>query len=184
MRDYTYVRQFGRLDHLSTQDRKQRLKDRIPHLSTQLRHIRPFESHYYALPDGEAKVDFLRDKFRRWLPTTLSYSSKERRFRAREFQEGEPPKEISEFVDRVVRLFVALIGGAFLVVPMIIMTINQSVTKSLVIAPLSVLLFAVVISFGVRTTNAETLVATATYAAVLVVFVGSAQQGAVETGKS
>lgn len=78
-------------------------------------------------------------------------------------------------MDRIVRLIVAFIGGAFLVVPMLVMTLHQSQTKSLITASLSVVFFAIAISFGFKTTNVETLVATATYAAVLVVFVGSTQ---------
>ena len=72
-------------------------------------------------------------------------------------------------MDRIVRLIVAFAGGGFLVIPMLVMTIHQPQTKSLITASLSVVLFGIAISFGVRTNNVETLVATATYAAVLVI---------------
>jgi hypothetical protein len=38
--------------------------------------------------------------------------------------------------------------------------------------------FSLVLSLGIRVSNVETLVATATYAAVLVVFVGTSSVGA------
>jgi hypothetical protein len=68
---------------------------------------------------------------------------------------------------------VAITGGLFLVTPMIIMTLQPSEVKSLVTVSAFVLLFALSLSFGVKVSNIETLVSTATYAAVLVVFVGT-----------
>jgi hypothetical protein len=56
---------------------------------------------------------------------------------------------------------------------MLIMAIHPSTTKSLIIVSVSVFLFALALTSGVRVTNNEGLVSTATYAAVLVVFVGS-----------
>lgn len=64
-------------------------------------------------------------------------------------------------------------GGTFLVVPMLIMAIDPSQTKSLATASVSVIVFALILSFAIRLSNVETLVSTATYAAVLVVFVGT-----------
>jgi hypothetical protein len=56
--------------------------------------------------------------------------------------------------------------------PMLIMAIDSSTKKSLVTASASILLFIAVLTFGVRVSNIEALLSTATYAAVLVVFVG------------
>jgi hypothetical protein len=59
-----------------------------------------------------------------------------------------------------------------------VMSIRPSLTKNLVTASVCMILFAVRLSFWVKSTNMETLVATATYSAVLVVFVGaSTSQG-------
>jgi len=113
----------------------------------------------------------------RHLPVQLSFSSHERRERKKEYTEGRLPKEVSTLVDRLVRFVIALTGGAFVVIPMIVMSINQSQTKSLITVSACVIIFALVASLGVRVSNVETLVATATYAAVLVVFVGTSNAG-------
>jgi hypothetical protein len=81
--------------------------------------------------------------------------------------------QISDFVDRLVRFIAALIGGIFLIVPMVIMVLSQSRTKSLITVSVAVLLFSAALAFGLKANNVETLVSTATYAAVLVVFVGT-----------
>ena len=56
---------------------------------------------------------------------------------------------------------------------MVIMTLDKSVNKSLITVSVAVLLVGAALSLGIKASNMETLVATATYAAVLVVFVGS-----------
>ena len=67
----------------------------------------------------------------------------------------------------------AFLGGAALLVPMIIMVFNSSLAKSLIVTSVAVFLFAVFLALGIYSSNMDTLVATATYAAVLVVFVGT-----------
>ncbi|KAJ3544975.1 hypothetical protein NM208_g2750 [Fusarium decemcellulare] len=154
----------------------------------------PFTSHYSFFKDTDAQIDPLRTALMKHLPSRLTFSQEERSQRREEYQEGKPPNELSKFVDRVVRFIVALIGGSFLVAPMIIMTLQASQKKSLITVSVAVLLFALSLSFGVRVSNylvfwvysyyynkehitrvsnVETLVSTATYAAVLVVFVGT-----------
>jgi hypothetical protein len=59
---------------------------------------------------------------------------------------------------------------------MLVMALGPSTEKSLVTVSAAVVLFAGVLTFGVRVTNVEALVSTATYAAVLVVFVGSSAE--------
>lgn len=63
-------------------------------------------------------------------------------------------------------------GAFFLVVPMIITTLHQSQTKSLITVSVAVVTFALLMALGVRVSNVETLISTATYAAVLMVFLG------------
>lgn len=58
-------------------------------------------------------------------------------------------------------------------VPMIIiMTLHQAKTKSLIAVSICIILLALMMALGVRVSNVETLVSTATYAAVLMVFLG------------
>ena len=56
---------------------------------------------------------------------------------------------------------------------MLAMSFNPSTTKSLVVVSAAVVLFALLMSLSFHTDNKDTLTATATYAAVLVVFVGT-----------
>lgn len=133
----------------------------------------PFESHYSYFQDADEEIDPLRSALMRILPTRLTYSRQERLERKKEYSEGKPPRVVSNFIDRLVRFIIAFTGGIFLVVPMIIMTLNSSQTKSLVTVSVAVIIFSLVLSFVVRVSNVETLASTATYAAVLVVFVGT-----------
>lgn len=172
IRNYNLFRELKLLGEGGTEERKALLTTSFPSLMSHCRWTKPFESHYYALNDNRSKVDNLRKALRHFLPRHLTYSRAERARRSREFEEGKPPHEISVVVDRLSRLIVALAGGMFLIVPMLIMAINPNQTKSLVTASVGTLLFSCAISLGLNSSNNETMVSTATYAAVLVVFVG------------
>ncbi|KAJ9143331.1 VIT family domain-containing protein [Pleurostoma richardsiae] len=175
IRDYEYLRNHKALDKAETRRRKMLLQ-RYFQSPSDFRD--PFQSHYSSFQDTmHERVDPLRRAFMRYLPSRLAFSSREKQERKKEYQEGKAPKEVSAVVDRVVRLLIAFAGGAFLVVPMIIMTIDQSQTKSLVTVSAAVVLFALAVSLVVRVSNLETLASTATYAAVLVVFVGTTSGG-------
>lgn len=139
-----------------------------------------FRSHYSYFDVTDVKIDGLRTSLMKRLPVWMTYSHNERAARKKEFGDGKPPKEVSDFVDRLCRFIIAAVGGLFLVGPMLIMAIRPSTTKSLITVSASVFLFAIVLTFGVRVTNIEGLVSTATYAAVLVVFVGSSTGGGSE----
>lgn len=132
----------------------------------------PFHSHYCSFHDAEQGVDPLRKALMRYMPSFLAFSSEEKMSRPREYSGGKTPREVSVFVDRLTRFLVAITGGIFLVVPMIIMTLHQSKTKSLITVSVCIIFFALIMALGVRVSNAETLVSTATYAAVLMVFLG------------
>lgn len=95
-------------------------------------------------------------------------------------QPGQDPRQMPPFVGKFTRFFkrfiVAVTGGLSLVVPMLIMRINENTTKSLVTTSVAVILFAVIVSIGFKALAAETLGITAAYAAVLVVFVGTSSK--------
>ncbi|KAH6849907.1 hypothetical protein B0I37DRAFT_403837 [Chaetomium sp. MPI-CAGE-AT-0009] len=117
--------------------------------------------------------DNLRDFLKRSLPRSLTYTRSDMWKRNEEYLSGEPPEEISPFVDGLARFLVAFLGGTMLVVPMLIMRLPEiTVVKSLVTVSAAVLLFAAALSVFFRASNTDTIIATATYAAVLVVFVG------------
>jgi VIT1/CCC1 family predicted Fe2+/Mn2+ transporter len=91
--------------------------------------------------------------------------------RNEEYLSGEPPEEVSPFVDGLALFLVAFLGSTMLVVPMLIMRLPEiTVVKSLVTVSTAVLLFAAALSVLFRVSNTETIIATATYAAVLVFF--------------
>jgi hypothetical protein len=135
--------------------------------------VEAYTSLFLYLKRGETKIDALRTKLMQTLPTRVTYSPEEKKARSFELEEGKPPQSVSEFVDRLCSFLIAALGGLFLIRPMLIMTIHPSKKKSLITVSASVVLFIVMLTFGVRVTNAEALVSTATYAAILVVFVGS-----------
>ncbi|OIW24481.1 hypothetical protein CONLIGDRAFT_691813 [Coniochaeta ligniaria NRRL 30616] len=135
--------------------------------------VDPFQSEYSIIRNGETKFDLVRRFFMRHLPVQFTYSAVEKEERTKEYKEGRPPIQVSTAVDRLVRLISSLTGGAFVVVPMFIMTVDPSHTKSLVTVSVAIVIFASVLSLGIRVPTLQTLLATTTYAAVLVVFVGS-----------
>jgi len=132
-----------------------------------------FYSHYAFFDETAPTIDPFRSFLMRKLPVYFTYSTNELEDRPKEYDEGKEPKDVSSFVDHLARFLIAITGGLFLIVPMLIMAIETSQKKSLITVSVSVLLFALALSFGVRTSNVEALVSTATYAAVLVVFVGT-----------
>ena len=137
--------------------------------------LRVYEaSNFKTWPEqSEFSYDPLRGWLMRILPRSFSYNKKERERRTVKYRHGRPPKQLSPFVDKLARFIVAITGGLSLVVPMLIMRLGESLTKSLITVSVAVVLFAGLISLMFRASNVETLAATATYAAVLVVFVGT-----------
>ena len=92
--------------------------------------------------------------------------------RIHEYRGRLPPEDVSPFVDVLGRFIIALTGGAALVVPIVIMSLpSMERDKTLIIASFAMLVFAVLLSVGMRASNKETLAATATYAAVMVALV-------------
>ena len=119
-------------------------------------------------------IDPLRDFLKRVLPRRFAWSQKEfLHCNVNDFIRGDPPKEISPFVDTLARFIVAITGGLSLVIPMLIMRLNETLAKSLTTVSVAAVLFSALTSLMFKASNVETLGATAAYAAVLVVFVGT-----------
>lgn len=70
------------------------------------------------------------------------------------------------------RLLAAFVGGLSLVVPMLIMSLDPSLTKSLITTSVFIFVFGVLLAWWTSMEPPGVLTATATYAAVLVVFTG------------
>jgi VIT1/CCC1 family predicted Fe2+/Mn2+ transporter len=138
----------------------------------------PFSSAYRRFPDQSLiPRDPLRDWLNAHLPCRLTYTKNEQHLRTDQYLNGEAPEEISPFVDKLARFLVAFSGGMSLVVPMLIMRIQETLAKSLITVGVAVVFFAAIISLVLHANNTETVTATATYAAVLVVFVGTSGSG-------
>lgn len=72
------------------------------------------------------------------------------------------------------RLIMGVLGGLAIIVPMLIMVLHNSLPTTLATTSLATLLFAIVLARSGQPKEPEgVLAATATYAAVLVVFVGA-----------
>ncbi|ETS86428.1 hypothetical protein PFICI_00256 [Pestalotiopsis fici W106-1] len=130
---------------------------------------------YRSFPsDSVIPSDPLRDFLKRRLPCSMTYTKSEMRRRTDEYLAQQPPAEVAPVVDRLARFLVAFLGGSSLVVPMLVMRLPEvSLAKSLITVSVAVLLFAIALSILFRASNTDTMAATATYAAVLVVFVGT-----------
>jgi hypothetical protein len=74
--------------------------------------------------------------------------------------------------DIVARLIISILGGAFLMVPMISLAYSGSLLLRQLLAVVFLFLFAVCVAIGSNASNQELLMASAGYSAVLVVFIG------------
>ncbi|KAL6876969.1 hypothetical protein J3F83DRAFT_727670 [Trichoderma novae-zelandiae] len=175
IRDYQFLRNMKSVDKTSIPHRKLLLQR---FFDSELDFDDPFETHYAYCQDVNANIDPIRESLMKYVPDNLAFSrSRCLEKGENEFPEGKPPRSVSPFVDRLARFIISFIGPVFLVAPMIIMTLDPSQTKSLVTVSVAVIIFSLLLSFGVRVSNVDTLVSTATYAAVLVVFVGTSTGG-------
>jgi VIT1/CCC1 family predicted Fe2+/Mn2+ transporter len=124
---------------------------------------------YYELPDSHRTSWRLATALNRLLPKNWTYSRDEKL----EYLKERPPRRFSIPVRIVASSIVAFFGGALLIVPMVVMSFNPSRPKSLITVSCAVFLFGFFLGAVLRSKSSDTFVATATYAAVLVVFVGT-----------
>jgi hypothetical protein len=75
-------------------------------------------------------------------------------------------------VEKLARFIIAMFGAISILVPMTIMSFHWSRTEAPITTSIAVALFATCCSLNLNTANDQTLVATAGYAAVFMVFVG------------
>lgn len=130
------------------------------------------------LESKSGPIDPLRNFLKKVLPSTLTWSQEELSRRPlKDLLGSRPPREITPFVDTLARFIVAITGGLSLVIPMLVMRLGESLPKSLTTVSVAVVLFSALTSLMFKASNVETLAATAAYAAVLVVFVGTSGSG-------
>ena len=155
------------------------------------------EQHRYYLKP-QRSPDFIKKLLHNWIPATLKYKSKSaaqsRAIRAQlDWEKGQVKNRAPTFaleelerrgkyaqspiVDRLSIFVMAFLAGAALLVPMIIMTFLTSRTARLVTVCIATTLFSILVSLGTEASSKETLSVTAAYAAVMVVYIGSATPG-------
>ena len=178
IRDFEYIRSLDFLPYKEQRKRFTDLSDKyFPDIGKSDRLIKPFETENYRRLAGPKEANPYKDEIRYFLCQRLrvqiSYSKEEKNYNKSNYDARNiMPTSISPVVEIIARLIVAMVGALFILVPTIVMSFDQSRTKSLVTTSVAVLLFAIVCSVSLRTENDQTLAATAGYAAVLMVFVG------------
>ncbi|KAF4842317.1 hypothetical protein CGCSCA4_v008797 [Colletotrichum siamense] len=175
IRDYEHLRALPEIAGSQAADRRRDLTTAFPWIADLPGD--PYNSKYRTLSAPsfpEANIDPLRRFLKARLPRGLTYTKEEMRVRIDEYLAHRPPKTVSPLVDKLARFIISFAGGASLIVPMLIMRLpGQDTTKSLIVTSVAVTLFSGLMGLVFKVSNAETVVATATYAAVLVVFVGT-----------
>ena len=117
--------------------------------------------------------DPLRGTLKWAVPKTLTSTRREVKQRQVEYLNVCPP-EVSPFFDSLAHFLVAFVAGIALLMFMLVMSLlNVLLMKSLIAVPSALVLFVGGLSIGPRAINTETMIVTATCAAVLVVFVGT-----------
>ena len=79
----------------------------------------------------------------------------------------------------ITRFLVALLAGAFLVIPLVVLSYQSSSQTHLVTISISIVIFSLLVSLLSKASNEQTMVASAGYAAVLVVFLSNSSNGPV-----
>jgi len=170
VRDFEFLTRFDEpsfnhlLDDNTEITARRRFPDGLPHLSDKLKsvlRVRP--------TSAKTLVVYLN----RLLPPWLTSTAAERAKRKGSYTNGRPPIAPAFSVRALAAAMTTFAGGAFILVPMVFMSFSQSLVRSLITVSVSVLAFGFVVDSFVARTSAETFISTATYAAVLVVFVTS-----------
>jgi VIT1/CCC1 family predicted Fe2+/Mn2+ transporter len=168
MRDLEYIN-----EHLIgiSEDAYHNIKDRIS--DSKLTHESPkFKNWLYSPPHTRSFGNRLQVFLQVHLPTWLSWSNSEKKSQPAYYAKGNLPTKISMTVRVLAGLIVALASAAAIIVPIVVMSFGASKNKSLVVTSVAVVLFGFVLAAVVKARSENVFIATATYAAVLVVFVG------------
>lgn len=88
------------------------------------------------------------------------------------------PEKTTATVRVMAGVIISVCSGATVIIPMVIMSFEPGRTKSLVTSSVAILIFGFILAAVIRAKGMEVFVATATYAAVLIVFVGASGTGA------
>jgi len=113
------------------------------------------------------------------LPKEWTWSREEKESRPLSYSsdsqggKGFRPRQASLSVQIIGSTIIALFSGACIIAPIVFMSIRPDHSKNLITVSVSVVVFGFFLAAVVQMRSKEIFVATATYAAVLVVFVGA-----------
>jgi len=146
-----------------------------------LKHIRSYNlsidalsiGWLYAFPNANSTTSRLLSLLTTLLPRQITWSSAEKIRDPHYYATGKRPTTPSAAVRVIGSLIISVASGASIIVPMIIMSFDEGKTKSLIVVSVAVLLFGFVLAAVIQARSENVFLATATYAAVLVVFVGA-----------
>ncbi|KAK0119488.1 hypothetical protein ONS95_010935 [Cadophora gregata] len=126
----------------------------------------------YSAPSPRSVGGQLQTILQGYLPKWITWSSAEKKLQPAYYAKGKAPTKVSTAVRVISSTILSLCSGASIIVPMIVMSFNASKEKSLIVVSVAVVLFGFVLGAIVQAKSENVFIATATYAAVLVVFVG------------
>ncbi|KAE9363943.1 hypothetical protein N431DRAFT_489767 [Stipitochalara longipes BDJ] len=177
IRDYKYITQHQPLPAGLEVEQRIQLEQSFPDIANPFPvhdDNAPYDTKYLTLHVAHTQsADGVRELLRKVLPKQVSWTEKEKGEHRAEYSQGLPPQIYSTTLDRLARFIIGVAGGCSLIVPMVVMIFSPSLTKSVVTVSVAVVAFALAFSLVFETDNKDTVTATATYAAVLVVFVGT-----------
>jgi hypothetical protein len=133
----------------------------------------------YIKPEESDKESKLKNILNGVLPHSLTWKKAERLARPESHgrdlagEKGFGPRQASMTVQIISSLIISIVAGAFIIAPIAIMK-SYSYHGNLLTVSLWVILFGFFLAAVVQAKNQDIFIATATYAAVLVVFVGAA----------
>ena len=126
----------------------------------------------YSAPSTRSLGSQLQKALQDHLPKWITWSSSEKKLQPAYYAKGKAPTKVSTAIRVISSTILSLCSGASIIVPMIVMSFDPSKEKSLIVVSVAVVLFSFVLGAIVQAKSENVFIATATYAAVLVVFVG------------
>lgn len=89
----------------------------------------------------------------------------------------ESYQNTARLAEIITRFLVALLAGAFLVIPLILLSYQSSSRTHLITVSTCIVIFSLLVSLASKASNEQTMMASAGYAAVLVVFLSNGSNG-------
>lgn len=136
------------------------------------------------LPPRRDSRDLLRHSLRKLLRNVWFYFLSGRASRGEQHRSFSSASDLESrlqkshqntalIADSLTRVLVALLASAFLIVPLILLSLQSSKSAHLITVSVFIIIFALLVSLLSKASNSETMAAAAAYAAVLVVFVSN-----------